>query len=109
MPQLVRLYIVSIAIGFALALFFTGALIALDVAGLRHLVGTTHGGWIAVIMLIVFHTILFSGVQFGIRIMLMADDEHPTGGLRQRLRNLSHRGIRPRKVAQPVRADVHKP
>lgn len=53
MPQLVRLYIVSIAIGFALALLFTALLLALDVATLRHLVTATRGGWIAVLMLVV--------------------------------------------------------
>ncbi|MDK8873166.1 hypothetical protein [Paracoccus sp. SSJ] len=86
MPQLVRLYIVSIAIGFALALLFTALLLALDVATLRHLVTATRGGWIAVLMLVVFHTILFSGVQFGIRVMLMARKDGPRGGLRQRIR-----------------------
>ena len=86
MPKLVRLYILSIAVGFGLALAFTGLLLALDVAGLRHLVFATGGGWIAVIMLIVFHTILFSGVQFGIRIMLMAEDDGRGGGIRRPLR-----------------------
>ena len=86
MPQLVRLYIISIAIGFALALAFTGMLIALDVAGLRHLVSSTGGGWIAVAMLVLFHGVLFSGVQFAIRIMMMAErDDSPRGGLRQQL------------------------
>jgi hypothetical protein len=89
MPQLVRLYIISIAIGFALALAFTGMLIALDVAGLRHLVSSTGGGWIAVAMLVLFHGVLFSGVQFAIRIMLMAEDGPPRSGLRQRIRRLS--------------------
>lgn len=83
MPQLVRLYIVSIAIGFALALAFTTLLLVLDVAGLRHLISATRGGWIAVLMLIVFHTILFSGTQFGIGVMLMANQGGPGGGLRQ--------------------------
>ena len=86
MPQLVRLYIVSIAIGFALALAFTALLLALDVGTLRHLVTATRGGWIAVLMLVVFATVLFSGVQFGIRIMLMARKDGRGGGLRQRIR-----------------------
>lgn len=86
MPRLVRLYIISIAIGFALALAFTALLLALDVASLRHLTGATRGGWIAVLMLVMFHTVLFSGVQFAIRIMLMAGGEAPRGGIRQRLR-----------------------
>ncbi len=86
MPRLVRLYILSIAVGFALALAFTALLLALDVAGLRHLVLAAGGGWIAVMMLVVFHTILFAGVQFGIRIMLMAQDDGPGGGIRRPLR-----------------------
>ncbi|RDW11865.1 hypothetical protein [Paracoccus thiocyanatus] len=95
MPQLVRLYIVSIAIGFLLALVFTALLLALDVASLRHLVTATRGGWIAVLMLVVFHTILFSGVQFGIRVMLMARGGGPRGGLRQRIRRHSRPALAP--------------
>lgn len=86
MPKLVRLYIISIAIGCALSAAFTAMLIALDVASLRHLVSSSSGGWIAVAMLFMFHGVLFSGVQFAIRIMLMAQDDTPRGGLRQRIR-----------------------
>lgn len=86
MPKLVRLYIISIAIGFVLALVFTALLLALDIGTLRHLVTATRGGWIAVLMLVFFHTVLFSGVQFGIRVMLMARPDDPGGGLRQRIR-----------------------
>ena len=71
MPRLVRLYIVSIAWGALLGAVFTGLLIALDVAGLRHLVWATRGGVIAVAMLLAFHILLFSGVQFGIAVMRM--------------------------------------
>ena len=88
MPKLVRLYIVSIAIGFALAVAFTAMLIGLNVAGLRHLVGGTGGGWIAVMMLVFFHGILFSGVQFAIRIMMLAEDDGPKGGHRQHVRRV---------------------
>lgn len=88
MPKLVRLYIVSIAIGFALAAVFVGMLAALDIAGLRHLMRSTSGGWIALLMMVFFHGILFSGVQFAIRIMLMAEDDGPKGGLRQRIRHV---------------------
>ncbi len=86
MPRLVRLYIISIAIGFALGAAFTAMLIAMDVASLRHLIHSTNGGWIAVAMLVFFHGVLFSGVQFAIRIMLMARTDPPKGGLRQRIR-----------------------
>jgi len=86
MPELIRLYLVSIVVGLALALVFTGLLLALDVATLRHLVLSTRGGWIAALMLVFFHTILFSGVQFGIRVMLMARGGGSGGGLRHRFR-----------------------
>lgn len=99
MPRLVRLYIISIAIGFALAVAFVGMLTALDVAGLRHLMASTNGGWIAVLMMVFFHGILFSGVQFAIRIMLMAEDDGHGGGLRQRIRHV----LTPAHAASPAR------
>ncbi|WP_347267295.1 hypothetical protein [Paracoccus sp. (in: a-proteobacteria)] len=86
MPQLVRLYLFSTVIGLALGLVFTALLLVLDVAGLWHLVSATRGGWIAVFMLAFFHAVLFSGVQFAIRIMLMAQRDTPAGGKRQRIR-----------------------
>ena len=99
MPKLVRLYIISIAIGLALAVAFVGVLVALDVAGLRHLMSSTRGGWIAVLMMVFFHGVLFSGVQFAIRIMLMAEDDGPKGGLRQRIRHV----LAPVHAASPSR------
>lgn len=81
MTVLVRMYIRNVAIGFVLALVFTGALLALNVANLWHLVTHTQGGVIAVIMLVVFNTIVFAGVQFAIAVMRMAepDDQRPRG------------------------------
>lgn len=88
MPRLLRLYITSVAVGFALAICFTLLLIALDVAHLRHLITHSSGGAIAVAMLVVFHTILFSGVQFGYAVMrLAAKGAGPTGGKRQMILN----------------------
>ena len=66
---------VNVAYGFALACVFTGLLIGFDIAHLRHLVVATQGGWLAVLMLVVFNTIVFAGVQFAIAVMRMADDE----------------------------------
>ncbi len=80
MPALVRLYIRHVAIGFALGLCFTGLLMWLNVGNLWHLVRATDEGWIAVIMLIVFNGIVFSGVQFGIAVMQLADDGKDGGG-----------------------------
>ena len=37
MPKLIRLYIVNVLIGFAISALFLGLVLALDVAGLRHL------------------------------------------------------------------------
>lgn len=82
MPRLVRLYVVSVLIGFALAALFTALLLALDIAGLRHLVLGSPAGWLAGVMLVLFNSIVFSGVQFGIAIMRLADDRPPSGGRR---------------------------
>jgi uncharacterized membrane protein len=83
MPKLIRLYITSVAIGFALSAVFLALLIGFDIAGLRHLVLETASGGIAAIMLFVMNGIIFAGVQFGIAIMRMADDDdEPRGGLR---------------------------
>ena len=82
MPKLVRLYIKSCAIGFALAVGFVVALVVMDVAGLQHLILSTEMGWIAALMMIVFNGVVFSGMQFAIAIMLMAEDDDtpPRGG-----------------------------
>lgn len=83
MPPLIRLYIRSIAIGFVLACVFTGLLIGLDVAHLRHLVLSSPLGWLAVMMLVIFNGIVFSGVQFGFAIMRMGQPRPRDGGGRK--------------------------
>lgn len=80
MPRLVRLYLVSIACGIGLGLCFTALLILFDVAGLRHLLLASASGKIAIVMLVIFHSLLFSGVQFGIAIMRLATDDQDRGG-----------------------------
>lgn len=102
MPKLVRLYIVNVLIGLCLAVVFTGLLVALDVAHLRHLILSSPSGWLAALMLVVFNTIVFAGVQFGIAVMRMAEPpEPPSGGKRQSL-------PRPSTTAQPVRVNAGK-
>lgn len=98
MPRLVRLYITSIGWGALLGAVFTGLLLWLDVAGLRHLVLATQGGFIAVAMLLCFHILLFSGVQFGISVMRMARGGDSGGGRR-----------RPLLASQPALVPVAKP
>lgn len=86
MPKLIRLYIVNVAIGFAISALFLGVVLAVDLVGLRHLVLDTPSGWIAGLMFFIFNGIVFAGVQFGIAVMSMAeDDTPPRGGLRQAL------------------------
>lgn len=81
MPKLVRLYLESVALGFAISAAFTGALMWLDVAGIGHLVSGSDIGWVAVAMLVVFNGIVFSAVQFAVRIMGLAEaDDDPAGG-----------------------------
>ena len=81
MPKLVRLYIQSVALGFAISAAFTGGLMWLDVGGIGHLVMGSDIGWVAAAMLVVFNGIVFSAVQFAFRIMSMAEpDQGPTGG-----------------------------
>ncbi len=113
MPQLIRLYIQSVAIGFALAAAFVGAMVWQDVMGIGHLILGSPSGWIAAAMMVVFNGIVFSGVQFGLRIMMMAeDDDTPKGGLRQHdipapapatIRATVRAGIRAQAPASPRR------
>jgi hypothetical protein len=82
MPELVRLYLRSVVLGFVVAGVFTAGLIWLDVAGIGHLIAGSDIGWIAAAMLVMFNGIVFSAVQFAVSIMGMAEDDAPRGGLR---------------------------
>ncbi len=98
MPKLIRLYIVNVAIGFALSALFLAVLIGFDVAGLRHLILGSSSGWLAGVMIFVFSGSIFAGVQFGIAVMGLAErDEPPRGGLRQ------HAPLVPVKVSATAR------
>ena len=84
MPPLVRLYIRHCAIGFLLSAIFVGALFALDVANLWTLVSRSDVGLMAAFMLFMGNGIVFAGVQFGITVMRMGDeDDEPRGGVRE--------------------------
>jgi len=80
LPKLVRFYIRHVLIGFAVALAFTAALLALDVGSLRGLIFGTSGGYIALAMLTFANGLVFGGVQFAIAIMGLAEDGGPRGG-----------------------------
>lgn len=100
MPRLVRLYILHTLIGFLIAAVFVALLFWFDVAGLWHLVTHTEGGGLAAFLLWMFNGIVFSGVQFGIAVMNLAETpERPGGG---GLRAVS--GFRRKPHAEAVRA-----
>ncbi len=83
MPKLVRFYIRHTLIGFAAAAVFVALLLWFNVVNLWHLVSHSDVGVLAVVLLVVFHGIVFSGVQFGVAIMSLADkDEGESGGTR---------------------------
>lgn len=83
MPKLVRLYIRSVLIGFAVAALFVAGLLWFNVANLWHLVGGSDKGALAVAVLWFAHGIVFAGVQFGWAVMSMAErPDGPRGGSR---------------------------
>lgn len=105
MPELVKLYIRQVLIGFGLAAIFVAALLMADVARLRSLILATQGGWMALFLLFFFNGLVFAGVQFAISVMRMAEPEDKgDGGLRDRLESF---GAEP--VAIRVEAEVAGP
>ena len=95
MPKLIRLYIVNCALGFAIAAAFVAGLLALDVAHLRHLVASSPQGWLAVVLLVLSHGVVFAGVQFAIAVMRLAEpDEKPRGGRKLRIGPLVRLDVR---------------
>lgn len=101
MPRLIRLYITNVAIGFALSAVFLGMLIGFNLGNLRHLILETDMGYVAAAMIFMANGIIFAGVQFGIAVMRLAqdDDDTPRGGLRQHA-VLAPVKLAPVKVAQ---------
>ena len=87
MPELVKMYIRHTLIGFALSAVFVTLLFYFNIANLWHLVTHDPAGWLAAFLLVIFNGIVFSGVQFGIAIMRMADEEDPSDDPGVRPRN----------------------
>ncbi len=82
MPRLVRFYIRHTLIGFGVAGCFVALLMWFNVANLWHLISTSDVGGLALFLLWMFNGIVFSGVQFGISIMRLAE-ETGSGGTRR--------------------------
>lgn len=104
MPKLIRLYITQCAIGFGLAAVFVAMLLWFNIANLGHLVFNSDKGWLALLVLWISNGVVFGGVQFGIAIMRMKDDDddEPRGGRRQRVAPREGRMI-------PVRVAAERP
>ena len=62
MPKLIRMYIINVAIGFAIAAVFVGMLLWFNIANLWHLVSHSDKGWLAVLILWISNGIIFAGV-----------------------------------------------
>lgn len=101
MPELIRLYIINVIIGFAIAGLFVAGLLWFNVANLWHLVSTSDKGILAVVLLWVSNGVVFAGVQFGIAVMNQKDDDDdgPGGGLGQ------HANMRREMLPIRIRAD----
>ncbi|GAA6179281.1 hypothetical protein NBRC116594_07190 [Shimia sp. NS0008-38b] len=99
MPKLISLYIRQVAIGFAISAAFVAMLLTFNVANLWHLMSNSSEGVLAVAVMWVLNGIVFAGVQFGIAVMRMKEDEHPGGGKRQMM---------PVMLAEPVPVKVDR-
>lgn len=74
MPYHIRLILTHAAIGFGIAIAFTGMLLYFNVAGLWHLVTHTTEGPIAIGVFTVLCGITFGSAQVGYRIMTMGEE-----------------------------------
>jgi len=102
MPKLVRLYITHVLIGFAIAATFVAGLLWFNVANLWHLVSHSPSGVLAVFLLWFSNGIIFAGVQFGIAVMNLKDDDGDQGGGR---RNWMPVLLRPKLATVRAKAD----
>jgi hypothetical protein len=79
MPDHITFILRHAAFGGLIALAFVGGILALDIAGIRHLVTHTAEGPLALAVFTMFCWITFGSVQVGIRIMSLGDDENGGG------------------------------
>lgn len=83
MPELVKMYIRNVIIGFVVAALFVAMLLWFNVMNLWSLVSNSPDGILAVFLLWFMNGIVFAGVQFAFAVMQMArkddDDDHHGG------------------------------
>ncbi|WP_264212905.1 hypothetical protein [Leisingera thetidis] len=81
MPELVKMYIRNVVIGFGIAAAFVALLLGFNVMNLWGLAAGSDAGLLAVFLLWFMHGIVFAGVQFAWAVMAMAEkDTGPRGG-----------------------------
>lgn len=83
MPELVKLYIRNVIVGFLIAAAFVAGLLWFNVMNLWYLVTHSDAGLLAVFLLWFMNGIVFAGVQFAWVIMSMAekpDQDDDRGG-----------------------------
>ena len=76
MPKLVRLYIDSVLLGFALGIGFVLLLVLLDVAQIGRLVLAGQDGLLAAGMMAFLFGGLFASVQFALRVVALGAKDH---------------------------------
>lgn len=79
MPIIVRFYIKHCIIGFTVSAVFIATLLWFNVANLWHLISTSDIGVMALVVFWVLNGIVFAGVQTGVAVMLMAEDDGEDG------------------------------
>jgi hypothetical protein len=80
MPELIKLYIRNVIIGFVIAAAFVAMLLWFNVMNLWHLVSTSDVGILAVLILWFSHGVVFAGVQFALAVMSMAQKQDDDRG-----------------------------
>ena len=95
MPKIFRFYILHCVIGFGIAGAFTASILWFNVANLWHLISTSDIGVMALVVFWVLNGIVFAGVQTGVAVMLMAEEDEdsadPPGGTPMAVRATSGR------------------
>lgn len=109
MPELIKLYIRHVLIGFAIAAGFVAMLLWFNVMNLWHLISTSDVGILALVVLWFAHGIVFAGVQFSLAVMAMA--EPPKGGKGGKRQPVAPPVLQPVPVATraPDEDQVHRP
>ena len=79
MPILVKFMLRHALVGYAAAIIFVAAILALDLGGLATLVSTSRFGVLAVAMLTFFTGLTFASLQMGIAVMSLKDEAAADG------------------------------